>query len=247
MALKVKWDVDGKGDEAWGSGQDRYDGPVPPKGSYIAKIKRITMGKIKAEGENKGKPRLSVLLEIIGGQGADGIDDKKYKYRGAPVWDGVNIIKSQTGRANAFVHALTDGSDAAKRAIENKFWPPNMDVRAEKVERRDGGEDIHIKSIGQYKINSPNGELLVRIVTKMGKDLDGSPRAEVNQYLPYTGPGVNGSAVDEDEDEDEILDADVDDSEDDEDEELDDDEDDDEDDEDEEEDDDDEDEDSTPF
>lgn len=204
MAIKVKWDVDGKGEAAWGGDGGTYEGPVPPKGSYIAKIKRITMGQIKAQGPNKGKPRLSVLLEIVGGHGADGLNDPDYQYRGAPVWDGVNIIKSQAGRANMFIHALTDGSDAEKRAVENKFWPPNMDVRAERTTRRDGTEDIHIKSIGKYKINSPNGETLVRIVTKMGYDLDKNPRAEVSQYLPYTGPqpNANGSASDDDEDED---------------------------------------------
>ena len=213
MAMKVKWDVDGKGEAAWGGeGGDRYTGPTPPKGSYVAKIKRITMSKIKAEGANKGKPRLSVLCEIVGGQGAERLGDPEYKYQGAPVWDGVNIIKAQAGRANMFIHALTDGSDAEKRAVENKFWPPNMDVRAEKEQRRDGSEVVHIKSIGKYKINSPNGEILVRIVTKMGKDLDGNPRAEISQYLPYTGPGLNGSAPAKDEDEDEdLLDMDADD------------------------------------
>jgi hypothetical protein len=209
MAMKLKWDVDGKGDEAWGAGQNQYTGEIPPKGSYIAKVKRVTQGKIKAAGENKNKPRLSVLLEIVGGQGSDGPVDPDYEYYGAPVWDGINIIKSQTGRANAFVHALTDGSEEAKRAIENKFWPPNMDVRAEKVVRKSGEEDIHIKSIGPYKINSPNGELLVRIVTKMGNDLEGNKRAEISQYLPYTGPKPkNGKVVDDDDDDDdEILDA----------------------------------------
>jgi hypothetical protein len=211
MGIKLKWDVDGKGDEAWGSGGDQYTGEIPPKGSYIARLKRVTQVKIKSAGENKNKPRLSVLLEIVGGQGSDGPIDPEYKYYGAPVWDGINIIKTQTGRANAFVHALTDGSDEAKRAIENKFWPPNMDVRAEKITRKSGQEDIHIKSIGPYKINSPNGELLVRIVTKMGNDLEGNKRAEISQYLPYTGPkpATNGKVVDDDEDEDEILDSDV--------------------------------------
>ncbi len=208
MAIKVKWDVDGKGEEAWG-GDAGYTGPVPPKGSYIAKLKRCTMTKIKSEGENKGKPRLNVLYEIIGGQGADGLDDKEYQYYGAPVWDGVNIIKAQAGRANMFVHALTDGSDAEKRAIENKFWPPNMDVRAEKVTRKSGVEDIHIKSIGKYKLNSPNGDIIVRITTKMGSDLDGNKRAEISQILPYTGPGITKPA--DDEDEDELLDMDDDD------------------------------------
>lgn len=210
MAMKVKWDVDGKGEAAWGGEGSPYDGPIPPKGSYIAKIKRITMGKIAKEGENKGKPRLSILLEIVSGQGAEDINDTEYKYRGAPVWDGVNIIKSQAGRANMFIHSLTDGTDAAKRAVENKFWPPNMDVRAEKASRRDGTEDIHIKSIGNYKIDSPNGETLVRIVTKMGKDLNGNSRAEISQYLPYTGPkpGGDGNASEstDDSEEDDLLD-----------------------------------------
>lgn len=212
MGIKLKWDVDGKGDEAWGSGQDAYTGDVPPKGSYIGKLKRVTQVKIKAEGENKGKSRLNVLVEVTGGQGSNGPVDPEYKFYGAPIWDGVNIIKSQTGRVNAFIHALTDGSDEAKRAVENKFYPPNMDVRAEKVARRSGEEDIHIKSIGPYKINSPNGETLVRIVTKAGKNLDGTPRAEISQYLPYTGPTPtnNGKVVDDDEDDD-LLDADVDD------------------------------------
>src|SRR5690349_17325196 len=134
MGIKLKWDVDGKGEEAWGGGGgNQYTGPVPPKGSYIARIKRVTKHSIKSDGPNKNKPRLSVLLEIVSGQGAESIDDENYKYRGAPVWDGVNIIPSQVGRANMFIHALTDGSDKAKRAIENKFYPPNMDVRAEKV------------------------------------------------------------------------------------------------------------------
>ncbi len=225
MAIKVKWDVDGKGEEAWGAGNDGgYTGPVPPKGSYIARIKRITMGKIKSEGQNKGKPRLSVLLKVVSGQGAEDINDESYKYRGAPIWDGVNIIKSQAGRANSFIHALTDGTDKAKRAVEDKFWPPNMDVRAEKIEKRNGGSDIHIKKIGPYNIGSPNGEILVRIVTKMGKDLQGGDRAEVNQYLPYTGPLPDGSKKkSDDDDEDDLLDMDADDDLDEDDDDLDDD------------------------
>lgn len=220
MAIKLKWDTDGKGEAAWGGDGQTYDGPVPPKGSYVVKLKRMTKHQIKAQGENHNKPRLSVLVEVVSGQGAESIDDMKYKYRGAPIWDGINIIKSQAGRANMFIHALTDGTDDAKRAIENKFWPPNMDVRAEKIAKRNGEENIHIKSIGPYKINSPNGEILMRITTRMGKDLDGNPQAQITQYLPYTGPkpGVNGSAVtDDDEDEDEDLLADADDDDDDED------------------------------
>jgi hypothetical protein len=204
MVMKVKWDVQGKGDEAWGGDmQGGYTGPIPPKGSYVARIKRMTLTKIKTPGENQGKPRLNILLEVVSGAGAESVDDSDYKYRGAPIWEGLNIIKSQTGKAQAFIHALTDGSKAQKDYIENVFWPPNMDIKADKETRRDGTEDIHIKKIGKYSINSPNGEMLVRIITKMGKDLESNPKAEVSQYLPYTGPrpqaSKNGQVKDEEE------------------------------------------------
>lgn len=214
MALKVKWDVEGKGEAAWGGSGERYAGDMPPKGSYIAKLKRVTMGKIKAEGENKGKPRLSILLEIVGGKGADGVDDMDYKYYGAPVWDGVNIIKAQAGRANMFIHSLTDGSDPAKRAIENVFWPPNMDVRAEQIKNtKTSVVTTHIKSIGKTVIGSPNGDILVRIVTKVGKDLEGKARAEVSEYLPYFGEKAKPQPAKEaeTEEEEELLDSDSDD------------------------------------
>ena len=189
IKIKLKWDITGKGDEAWGSDFESYNGPVPPKGSYVGKIKRMTVGQIKKEGPNKGKPRISVLVELVGGQGADGLYDKNWKYQGAPVWDGLNMLKEQTGRINGFLHALTDGSDSAKRAVETAFWPPNG-PKAEKVARKgqSGGTDVHITQIGKYNINSPDGELLVRVVTKMGKDLEGNDRAEISQYLPYNGP-----------------------------------------------------------
>lgn len=185
--MKLKWDITGKGDEAWGSGITTYEGEVPPKGSYVAKIKRMTVHAIKSQGDNHGKPRISVLCEVVGGSGADGVRDTNYKYFGAPIWDGLNIIKKQTPKVNSFLHALTDGSDEAKRAVETAFWPPNG-PDAKKETRKDGGEDIHIKAIGKYPIQSPSGEFLIRIVTKMGADLDGNPRAEINQYLPYKGP-----------------------------------------------------------
>jgi hypothetical protein len=184
--MKLKWDITGKGDEAWGAGMTQYEGPVPPKGSYVAKIKRMTVGAIKSQGDNHGKPRISVLLEVVGGAGSEGLGDPNYTYYGAPIWDGLNIIKTQTPKVNAFLHALTDGSDEAKRAVETAFWPPNG-PDARKESRRDGSEDIHIKAIGKYQIGSPAGEHLVRIITKMGADLQGDPRAEVNQYLPYKG------------------------------------------------------------
>lgn len=187
IKIKLKWDISGKGEEAWGAGLSQYEGPVPPKGSYVAKVKRMTVGKINKEGDNKGKPRIAVLLEICGGAGSTGLKDTSYPYYGAPIWDGLNIIKSQAGRVNSFLHALTDGTQQAKDAVEAAFWPPNG-PDAKKEPNRAGVDEVHIKKIGKYPIESPAGEHVIRIVTKMGHDLDGNPRAEINQYLPYTGP-----------------------------------------------------------
>jgi hypothetical protein len=210
VKIKVKWDITGKGDEAWGSDFQTYNGPVPPKGSYVAKVKRMTLGAIRKEGENKGKPRISVLLELVGGQGANGLNDKEWQYLGAPIWDGLNIIKAQTGRVNGFLHALTDGSEAAKRAVETAFWPP-QGPKAEKIERKGeaGGSDVHITQIGKYNIGSPDGECLVRVTTKMSKDLDGNPRAEIQSYIPYDGPKpgyANGANVTDSDDGDVVED-----------------------------------------
>ena len=122
IKIKLKWDISGKGEEAWGAGLSQYEGPVPPKGSYVAKVKRMTVGKINKEGDNKGKPRIAVLLEICGGAGSTGLKDTSYPYYGAPIWDGLNIIKSQAGRVNSFLHALTDGTQQAKDAASLRPW-----------------------------------------------------------------------------------------------------------------------------
>ena len=161
----------------------------------------MTVGAIKSQGDNHGKPR---MRNSCGGRAAGQapvvVRDTSYEYYGAPIWDGLNIIKTQTPKVNAFLHALTDGSEEAKRAVETAFWPPNG-PEAKKEARKDGSEDIHIKAIGKYPIQSPSGEFLVRIITKMENDLQGQPRAAVNQYLPYKGTqekaAANGQVADD--------------------------------------------------
>lgn len=194
--MKLKWDITGKGDEPWGEGITQYEGEVPPKGSYVVRIKRMTVSAIKAQGVNHGKPRIAILLEVVGGSSSQGVRDTNYPYYGAPIWDGLNIIKdpTATGKINAFLHALTDGSDEAKRAVETAFWPPNG-PDAKKEARRDGTEELHIKKIGKYPIESPAGEFLVRIISKIEPDLQQQPRAAVNQYLPYKGPQPEKAAA----------------------------------------------------
>ena len=177
MSFKIKFDVDGRGDDAaTGMG---YSGPNLVKGVYIFKVKRMTMGEIKAAGANHGKPRISILLELVGPESAA-------QYKGHPVWDGLNIIKSSTGFVNAFLHALTDGSKAEKDAVETAFWSDGP--KAEKETNKRGDEEIHIKQIGKYKINSPKGELLIQAVASPDQDLKGNFRAKVSEYVPFTGP-----------------------------------------------------------
>jgi hypothetical protein len=199
--MKVKWDVDGKGvAPQQGMG---YSGPDLPKGSYVAKIKRMTIGKISKEGENHNKPRISVLLEVVGPEDAS-------EYIGHPIWDGLNIIESGRGYVNAFLHALTDGSKSAKDAVEKAFWPPNG-PNAKREANKDGSKsDLHVKKIGRYVIASPNGEHLVQIVAKPDS-YQGKFRAVVDQYIPYAGKQTNKVADDDDLDDDDddlIVDAD---------------------------------------
>jgi hypothetical protein len=207
--MKMKWDINGKGvaPTAGGSGGN-YSGPPLPKGSWPAKIKRITVGQIKS-GANAGKPRLSVLLEVQ----TAGIEGKE-QYNGAPVWDGLNIMPSGIGYTNAFLHALTDGSESAKRAIESAFWDSDKGPDIKKVQNKSGVDETHIIKIGKVKIDSPNGNMMVQITTKVEKDLSGNDRPGVASYMPHksTIEGANNVAADDDlDDEDDEVDVDDDD------------------------------------
>jgi hypothetical protein len=204
---QLKWDVDGKGETGGATG---YEGPDLPKGSYVARVKRVTVGKIMGENsKNKGKPRITILMEVVGGAGADGIDDSEYPYLGHPVWDGLNIIKSGAGFVNAFLHALTDGTEAEKSAIETAFWPPNGPYAKKETNPNNGKSAVHVKRIGKVQINSPKGEMLVQITTKPDKDLQGNFKATVTRYLPYKGKQPDSTvATSDDLEDDGLMDAD---------------------------------------
>ena len=199
--VKAKWDINGKGAAPAEGGFTTYDGPDLPKGSWPAKLKRVVVTKIKSKGANQGKPRLQILFEVQTKQ----LEDKsKHKYHGAPVWDGLNIIEGSEGFVNAFLHSLTDGSNGQKNAIESAFWDADKgpDIKRTKVDKgpREGQVDTHIIKIGRVKVNSPNGEFMVQITTKAGKDQQGAYRPEVSGYVPFKGEQP-GSKRDDDDDE----------------------------------------------
>lgn len=199
---KMKWDINGKGQGAATGEGNNYSGPNLPKGSWTAKIKRMEVTKITSNTENKGKPRLRILLEVTGMTG------DKAKYNGHPIWDGLNIIPSSIPFVNGFLHALTDGSERQKRAIESAFWDEDKgpDFRRVKVEKgkNAGNTETHIIKIGKVQINSPKGETLVQVTTKPG-EYKGDFKAEVTGYIPFDGKVVsdyNGADGDSDDDED---------------------------------------------
>jgi len=162
--------------------KNEYSSEVVPKGIYKAKVKRMTMGTINKAGENKGKTRFGILCEVVGGS-------KKLpdKYIGAGVWTGINVIKSGAGFCNDFINALAGPDEAAQKALRRSFWKPDILV----------DDEGNVIRIGKKKVGSPNGELVVWIKTKMGKDQNGDPRAEVQSFLLPKG------AKDDDDDEDE--------------------------------------------
>lgn len=206
--MKMKWDLNGKGVAPTTGGMGGYSGPPLPKGSWPCKIKRITVGAIK-NGANKGKPRLSVLLEVQ----TAGMGGEMEQYHGAPVWDGLNIIQSGIGYTNAFLHALTDGSESAKRAIESAFWDADKGPDVKKTTNKSGVDETHIIKIGRVKIDSPNGNMMVQITSKVDKDLSGNDRPAVAAYMPHkdTINGKNVAAEDVADDDDLVVEVDDDD------------------------------------
>lgn len=191
MAVRVKFGEDGKGVDPASGGN--YSGPNLPKGSYRCKLKRMTLGEINSMGANKGKPRITVLLEVVGPPEAS-------QYFGHPVWDGLNIIKPSIPFVNAFLHGLTDGSESAKRAVEKSFWDDGPLVT--KVKNKKGEVQKHITKIGKYKIGSPNGEIEVQ-VTAAPDEYQGKFKAKVTNYIPIEG---SNNAADDDDEDDDLLD-----------------------------------------
>ena len=177
-------------DVAAQQGYDVYKGELAPNGAYRIQLKVVKVTKISS-GENKGKSR----LQIVGV-----IDDPNYpEYAGCPAFGGLNITDQGVPYVNAFLEALTDGTDAAKAAIKKAFWKtgPITDDAKE-----------NIKKIGKWNIGSPKGELHVLVGTQQ-KTYQGNTTVNIQQYLLID--GENGSEAEaeivDDDDEDSTVDV----------------------------------------
>ena len=182
--VHIKPKFDGKGQKPQGIG---YDGPPPPAGTYKGIVKKIGVGKIK-NGDNAGEPRINLLFEISEG-----------KYKGAGIFDGLNQTQQGAGYINAFLHALTDGSEKQKAAIEKAFWDTGYDLA-----------DIADKAVGKpiLKIGKnfkPEGKPIA-FVTKLEPNQNGDgERARISRFVvPFDEDGT------EDEEPEEVLESETD-------------------------------------
>jgi len=104
MARIRPFAYDGRNDDSSDGG---YDGPPPPPGVYRGHVKRGYLTKYKT-GNRVGGDRLAMLIEIDEGQ-----------YKGAGIWHSLSPDPQGTPYLNGFLEALTDGTEAAKKAIRD--------------------------------------------------------------------------------------------------------------------------------
>lgn len=154
-------------------GREDWKGPLPPKGSYPAKLRLVKVKQIKGKTDN----RLQIMVILNTGD----------EYDGCPVFGGVNLTEQGIPYVNQFLAALTDGSDSQIEAIEKAFYAGF--VVDEKKE--------NVIKIGSKKINSPEGEL--PIVISLGhSNWEGQTRPKINSFLlPGGNVSANGSGDDE--------------------------------------------------
>lgn len=148
---KFSLDINGVGQGA-AEGRAGWSGELPPTGAYNGKLKIVSVGAISQAAKNpanRGKPKFNIGVELC--------DTPEGKYDGFVAWGGLNLIDSGVPYINQFLHALTDGSDKSIAAIEKSFYQdgPIVDDRQQ-----------HVLKIGTLKVDSPNGELPIKVSIK---------------------------------------------------------------------------------
>lgn len=179
---KFSLDINGVSQGA-AEGREAWAGDHPPTGTYQGVLKVVQVDKISDTAKveaNRGKPKLRIGVELKGTEG---------KYDGYLAWSNLNLIDSSIPYVNQFLISLTDGSDEQFATIKKAFY---------------GGfvtddRDIHVKSIGQWKINSPEGEIPVVVSLKKRSYVDNSGAtqtiSDINSFLLGGGGAKNTGAV----------------------------------------------------
>lgn len=127
-------------------GRNEWSGELPPTGSYEGILKILSTGVIGETAKNAGAAKLSAGVELR--------NTPEGKYDGYIAWGNLNLIESALPYVNQFLLALTDGSDTEFEAIKKAFYVTNPTVDERKK---------HVLKIGRWSVNSPNGELPIKV------------------------------------------------------------------------------------
>lgn len=181
---KFSLDINGVGAGAV-EGRAGWAGELPPTGAYTGKLKIVTVGSISQAAKNpanRGKPKFNVGVELL--NTPDG------KYDGFMAWGSLNLIESGIPYINQFLHAMTDGSDKAITAIEKAFYEAGPVV---------DNDQKHVLKIGPWAINSPNGELLMKVSIKKSSYFNPetkqtSESSRIESFLMGGGTAVKATA-----------------------------------------------------
>ena len=176
---KFNFGIDGSDQDA-AEGFPTWDGPIPPVGSYGGKLKVVKLMQIKQGSQNAGKTRVMLMAEIT--------DPGPYK--GYPTFGGVNVIDSGLQFVNQWLRSLTDGSEEQFRAIKQAFYRDGKGLRP----GTDYDEDTaHVKRIGKWLINSPEGQIPVKVTLRHRVNPNtGDTQAQIQTWL--LGAGGMGSS-----------------------------------------------------
>lgn len=148
---KFSLDINGVGAGA-AEGRAGWGGDLPPTGAYTGKLKVVSVGAISQSAKNpanRGKPKFNIGVELF--------DTPEGKYDGFMAWGSLNLIDSGIPYVNQFLHALTDGSEKSIAAVEKAFYEVGPVV---------DNEQKHVVKIGTLKIDSPNGDLPIKVSIK---------------------------------------------------------------------------------
>lgn len=182
---KFSLDINGVGQGA-AEGRAGWSGELPPTGAYTGKLKVVSVGAISQAAKNpanRGKPKFNVGVELS--NTPDG------KYDGFMAWGSLNLIDSGIPYINQFLHALTDGSEKSITAVEKAFYEtgPIVDDRQQ-----------HILKVGSYAVNSPNGELPIKVSIKKSSYFNPetkqtSESSRIEAFLPGGGTAAKATGA----------------------------------------------------
>lgn len=182
---RLSLDINGVGAGA-AEGRAAWSGELPPTGAYSGKLKIVSVGAISQAAKNpsnRGKPKFNIGVELV--------DTPEGKYDGFVAWGSLNLIDSGVPYINQFLHALTDGSEKSIAAIEKAFYEtgPVVDDRQQ-----------HVLKIGTLKIDSPNGELPIKVSIKKSSYFNPETKqttesSRIESFLPGGGAAVKSGAV----------------------------------------------------